>query len=71
MCLRIAYDKNLTVPETASAVQLEQRVRAKVQTPFNGVQRKRPIKSGSHAFKWGSASPPFWYPPAFVLCFFA
>ena len=33
--LSMLYDKDLTVPDAASAVQLEQRVRAKVPNPFN------------------------------------
>ena len=45
------FDKTLTVPDVASAVQLEQRVRAKVQTPYNAAALRAKSKDKQHQIR--------------------
>mmetsp|Transcript_33861 Transcript_33861/g.71035 ORF Transcript_33861/g.71035 Transcript_33861/m.71035 type:complete len:102 (-) Transcript_33861:292-597(-) len=50
--LSILYNKELTVPDAASSVQLEQKVNAKVVNPFNAVALR--VKEKNQAEKAGT-----------------
>jgi hypothetical protein len=76
--LSMLFDKNLTVPDSASAVQLEERARATVPNPFNTMSLRAKSKDkknpdgknscGSPRCKLESEFHPFRYLSSMLRC---